>query len=164
MLWMLRGSAPARWVVWVLMFAALVFFVGSFINPSAAVIGAPDQALTPRGITKISRHPNFVAFALFGIAHMAMNGWLGDMIFFGMFPVLAILGGRHQDARKLVAIGDRYRTYLRETSFIPFGAIVAGRQKFGASDIPWAAIAAGVALAACAIAAHPYVFGGYPLG
>jgi uncharacterized membrane protein len=45
------------------------------------------------GIQKVTRHPSFIAFAIFGFAHMLMNGWAGDILFFGSFPALSILGG-----------------------------------------------------------------------
>jgi len=60
--------------------------VGSFINPNPGGMAAAGGGGTePRGILKITRHPSFVAFSLFGIAHILMNGWAGDVIFFGAF-------------------------------------------------------------------------------
>ena len=80
--------------------------------------------MEPRGLLKITRHPSFVAFSLFGIAHMLMNGWAGDVIFFGMFPALGIIGGMHQDQRKIRELGDRYRDFVAKTSFVPFAALL----------------------------------------
>ena len=92
MLWYLRGVAPLRWLVWLMMLVALIMWVASLITPNPGALGAPDN-LTPRGILKLTRHPGFVAFAIFGFAHMLMNGWAGDLVFFGTFPALGIFGG-----------------------------------------------------------------------
>ena len=164
LLWYLRAVAPVRWLAWILMLTALILFVGSFINPNPAGMGAPSGGMEPRGLLKITRHPSFVAFSLFGIAHMLMNGWAGDVIFFGMFPALGIIGGIHQDQRKIRELGDRYRDFVAKTSFMPFAALLAGRVRWTGSDMPWAAIGAGAVLTIAIIALHPMMFGGNPLG
>jgi uncharacterized membrane protein len=163
LLWYLRAVAPIRWLAWILMLTALILFVGSFINPNPAGM-APGGSTEPRGILKITRHPSFVAFSLFGIAHMMMNGWAGDVIFFGMFPALGILGGIHQDQRKIRELGDRYREFVAKTSFVPFAALLSGRVQWISDDMPWAAIGAGVVLTVAILALHPTIFGGNPLG
>jgi uncharacterized membrane protein len=164
MLWFIRQDDPVRWLVWFLMLLAFIFFVASLINPNPASMGAPQGSGRATGILKITRHPGFVGFALFGIAHILMNGWLGDIIFFGMFPVLGVLGGMHQDQRKLSEMGEAYRQLMAETSIIPFGAIVAGRQTFRFGDVPWIGVAGGVAVTILIVALHPIIFGGHPLG
>jgi uncharacterized membrane protein len=163
MLWFLRQYPGARMLTWILMALAFIFFVASLINPVPASMGARPTS-TARGILKITRHPGFVAFSLFGIAHLLMNGWLGDVIFFGMFPALGLIGGIHQDQRKLRELGDSYRTLMAETSFIPFGAIVSGRQKLSFADVPWIGIAGGIAVTVIVLALHPFIFGGSPIG
>jgi len=164
MLWYLRADAPLRWLAWILMFAALVFFVASFINPNPGQVGAPAGSGEPHGMLKVTRHPTFVAFALFGLAHIAMNGWLGDVIFFGTFPALGILGGMHQDARKVREVGKSYKEFKAKTSFVPFAALVSGRQQWTSGDMPWAAIGAGAVLTIAIVALHPTIFGGHPIG
>src|ERR1700719_16500 len=145
------------------MLTALILFVGSFINPNQAGM-APGGSTEPRGILKITRHPSFVAFSLFGIAHILMNGWAGDVIFFGMFPVLGIIGGVHQDQRKIRELGEIYRAFIAKTSFMPFAALVSGRVRWTSADTPWAAIGAGAVLTVAIVALHPMMFGGSPLG
>jgi uncharacterized membrane protein len=163
LLWYLRAVTPIRWLAWLLMLIALILFVGSFINPNPAGM-APGGSMEPRGILKITRHPSFAAFSLFGIAHILMNGWAGDVIFFGMFPALGIIGGMHQDARKIRELGDRYRELVACTSFMPFAALISGRVRWTSGDMPWGAIGAGVVLTAAILALHPMIFGGNPLG
>lgn len=163
MLWFIREIVPLRALTIVLMFTALIFFAGSFISPNPGGIGAPAETRA-RGILKITRHPNFVAFILFGLGHMIMNGWLGDLLFFGTFVVIGIVGGIHQDRRKLHELGEPYRRLLAETSFFPGAALISGRQHLAAGDIPWAAIVIGSALAIVLGVAHPRLFGGHPFG
>jgi uncharacterized membrane protein len=164
LLWYLRAVAPIRWLAWILMLVALILFVGSFINPNPAGMGAPSGGMEPRGLLKITRHPSFVAFSLFGIAHMLMNGWAGDVIFFGMFPALGIIGGMHQDQRKIRELGDRYRDFVAKTSFMPFAALLGGSVRWTSDDMPWAALGAGAVLTIAILALHPKIFGGNPLG
>jgi uncharacterized membrane protein len=164
MLWNLRGVEPVRWLAWALMLAAVVLFVAGMMNPSPASIGAPSSSSNARGILKLTRHPGFVAFGIFGFAHMLMNGWAGDLIFFGWFPALAILGGLHQDRRKIAEIGQPYRRLVAETSFFPGLAILDGRQRWTANDMPWRAIGIGAALTVMLVAVHQMLFGGRPLG
>ncbi|HZC46138.1 MAG TPA: NnrU family protein [Candidatus Acidoferrum sp.] len=163
-LWYLRTIPPIRWLAWLLMLTAFIMFVGSFITPNPGGIGAAGGSTEPRGLLKITRHPGLVAFSLFGIAHMLMNGWASDVIFFGMFPALGIIGGMHQDQRKIRELGDRYRQFLATTSFMPFAALVGGRVRWMRDDMPWAAIGAGVVLTIAIVALHPTIFGGNPLG
>jgi uncharacterized membrane protein len=164
MLWNLRADSPLRWLVWVLMLLALILIVAGLINPSPAQNSVPAAVDTPRGILKITRHPSFVGLAVFGIAHTIMNGWAGDLIFFGTFPALGIIGGLHQDRRKLRELGASYRTFLDATSFIPFAALISGRQKFSRGDAPWMAIGIGAVLTIAIVIVHPFLFGGNPLG
>ncbi len=164
MLWYLRAVAPVRWLTGLLMLVALIMWVASLITPNPVALGAPDN-LTPRGILKVTRHPGFVAFAIFGFAHLLMNGWAGDIVFFGTFPTLGILGGLHQDDRKLRSMGERYRRFVEQTSFTPCAALLSGRQHLSpAKDVTWLAIIVGAALTVALAAIHPRAFGGHPLG
>jgi len=167
MLWDLRGVAPVRWIVWLMMLAALILFIGGFVTPNPGSIGGEASKADPggvRGTLKITRHPGFVAFSLFGFAHMLMNGFLGDLIFFASFPALGIAGGFHQDRRKEQSLGTPYRNLVALTSFMPFAALLSGRQELSAADVPWIAVAIGVVVTALILWLHPMLFGGYPLG
>jgi uncharacterized membrane protein len=162
-LWYLRSEDPVRWLAWALMLFALILFAGSFINPNPGAIGA-GSGVKVGGILKITRHPSFVAIALFAIAHLLMNGWGGDVLFFGSIGILAIFGGMHQDRRKLHELGAPYRTLLDQTSFFPGAALIRGRAHWRSSDMPWAAIGIGAAATVVIVMFHPMLFGGRPLG
>ncbi len=166
MLWYLRDFALARLLTWVMMFAALIILIAGVISPSPSsiVASADSSAGGAHGMLKLTRHPAFVAFSLFGFAHMLMNGWVGDLFFFGAFPALGILGGFHQDRRKMRDLGEGYRRFAESTSFFPGAALVSGRQRWTASDTPWAAIGIGIAVGIVLVLVHPYLFGGSPIG
>ncbi len=164
LLWALRALPPFRELAWLLMLIALILLVGSFITPNPGGMGAPAGRSEPRGLLKITRHPSFVGFSLFGIAHMLMNGRAGDVIFFGLFPALGIIGGMHQDRRKIRQLGDRYRQFVAKTSFLPFAALIAGRVRWAGGDMPWVAMGIGVLLTVVIVMLHPMIFGGHPLG
>jgi uncharacterized membrane protein len=77
-----------------LMALAFVLLVGGLIArpPSSMLASGKPEAY---GITRITRHPTFAAFWLFGIAHCLMNGTVGDLVFFGGFSLFACIGAAH---------------------------------------------------------------------
>jgi uncharacterized membrane protein len=167
MLWNLRDVPIVRYLVWILMLLTFIIFIASFMTPnpgSMGAQGADKNASAARGVLKISRHPGFIAFSTFGVAHILMNGFVGDVIFFGSFPALSIIGGIHQDARKNAQLGASYESLLKQTSFLPGLALVQGRQHWTARDTPWIAIAIGLVATAVLLWLHPMIFGGNPLG
>jgi uncharacterized membrane protein len=111
-----------------------------------------------RGVTRITRHPMLVAFGLFGVAHLLVNGSLGDVLFFGGFPLFTWIGGRHQDARKVDEVAG-YAGFVAETSILPFAAILAGRQRLVARELPLGALATGVVAAVALRTYHGALFG-----
>ncbi|HLX38742.1 MAG TPA: NnrU family protein [Candidatus Binataceae bacterium] len=167
MLWNLRDVPAMRYLVWLAMLFAFIVLIASFITPNPGAMGAQGAARktsVAHGVLKLSRHPSFVAFSAFGLAHMLMNGFVGDLIFFGTFPALSIIGGMHQDARKEVQLGESYQQLEASTSFFPALALISGRQHWTSRDTPWMSIAIGLALTALLLWLHPMIFGGHPLG
>jgi uncharacterized membrane protein len=163
MLWNFRDVTLVRSLAWLIMFASLIMLVAGFSTLSTVAIKAQSEG-RQHGIFKLTRHPAFVAVALFGLAHMIMNGWLGDLTFFGGFIILGVVGGWHQDQRKIRELGEPYHRLIEQTSFMPGAALLAGRQRWQADDMPWRAIAIGAAFTLLLVAFHPMFFGGYPLG
>jgi uncharacterized membrane protein len=107
------------------MLLAVVLFVMMLATPSPASMR--PGATVARGVLRVTRHPMNMAFACFGIAHVAANGFLGDVFFFGQFAVLGLVGAFHQDARLVRVRGERYREFMASTSVLPFAAILQGR-------------------------------------
>jgi uncharacterized membrane protein len=110
-----------------LMLLAVVLFVMMLAAPSPASMRPGSTAV--RGVLSVTRHPMNMAFACFGLAHVAANGYLADMFFFGQFAVLGLVGAFHQDARIARDRGDRYREFMSQTSVLPFAAILQGRSR-----------------------------------
>jgi uncharacterized membrane protein len=88
--------------------------------------------------------------ALWGLAHVLMSGGAGDVVFYGGLALFAVVGGLHQDARKQALDDGSLAAFYEETSVLPFGAILAGRNKLVLSELSWPAVvlaaAAGIAL------------------
>ena len=99
-----------------------------------------------------------MALALFGLAHLLVNGTLGDVAFFAGFPLFVWIGTRHQDAR-LARDRPGYGELIAQTSVVPFGAILGGRQRLVVSELPWGPMAAGLVLAIVVRQWHGFLFG-----
>jgi uncharacterized membrane protein len=161
-LWWLRDVPAIRALAILLMLVSIVLLVFSFATPSPVSVGNKEVG-EPRGALKITRHPLFVAIAIFSIAHLLMNGSAADVIFFGCLLLIAVVGCVHQDSRKKIELGEPYRRFCEVTSAFPFAAIASGRQKLTSSDLRPATIAVGIAVFVAIAFAHPYIFGGHPL-
>ena len=147
-----------RPVTYTLMVLAVFFLASSIISPPpGSFIGGGNLAV--RGIGKITRHPAFIAFICFGLAHLNVNGYLSDLAFWGGWVLYPPLGAWHQEQRKLREAPEAYQEVLAQTSFIPGLAILQGRQKFSSGELgwgPWVATPIGILLL---IQAHPYLAG-----
>lgn len=140
-----------------LMLLAMVLLVLAFASPSpASMIGGKLEA---RGIVRVTRHPMNMALALFGIAHLVANGSLGDVFFFGQFVILGVLGPYHLDARMARNKGEDYQEFKRQTSVIPFGAIIRGRNRFAADELALPMFVIGVAAFVALVVFHGRLMG-----
>jgi uncharacterized membrane protein len=146
-------------------FACILVVAGaSTANPSAIGSDRPDVAAAgPVGILKVTRHPMMWGFALWAIAHLLANGDAASAIFFGSLTFLALVGPLAQDAKKRALLGEAWRDYERQTSYLPFLALALGRTRVGIGEIGYARIAGGLALYALLLALHPWLFGVNPL-
>jgi uncharacterized membrane protein len=159
-----KHQGPLLWedgprpITYTLMALTVFFLASSFISPPpGSLVGGGSLAV--RGISKVTRHPAFLAFILFGLAHLNVNGYLSDLAFWGGWVLYTPLGAWHQEQRKLREAPEAYREVLAHTSFIPGLAILQGRQKFSLGElgwVPWVATPIGILLL---IQAHPYLAG-----
>jgi uncharacterized membrane protein len=157
MLWNLRGLAAVRLLAIVLAAIGFALVSASFVQPSAAGM---DPRAVPRaqGILRITRHPLLMGLGLWGMAHTLVNGFLADVVFFGGFPLFALFGAAHQDARKQADRGQRLGPFFDETSLLPFVAIATGRNRVEAGELPWGALGAGTLVALILYLLHPALF------
>lgn len=158
LLWNLRAAPSMQWVTIVLAAAAFALLVSGVMQPSA-VSFVPGASPRAQGVTRITRHPVFMAMGLWGLAHLLMNGWLTDVIFFGGFAAYALVGSARQDARKQATAGAALAEFYRETSLLPFGAIAAGRNRLVAAELPWRGVSIGVLVGVVVYLAHGHLFG-----
>ncbi len=148
----------------VIMLPAFILVVcgATTANPSAIALDrlreGPDS-----GILKITRQPMMWGVGLWALVHMAANGDIASLIFFGALAVLALAGAAMLDRRKKAAGGERWRALSAETSFLPFAAILDGRAKVTLSGIGWWRIGGGVALFLVLFYFHGRLFGGSPI-
>ncbi len=124
---------PERILAAALMLFALFLFFQSLAAPSpASMAPAKNEA---RGVLRITRHPMNMALALWGLAHLLANGTIGDVAFFGSFVVVGVLGAFHMDARLQHTKGESFAQFCKETSVLPFGAIIIGRNRLVVSEL-----------------------------
>ena len=139
-------------------FAFVLLVSGLIARPPSSLMpagGTPE----PYGVTRITRHPTFAAFWLFGIAHCLVNGSLADLVFFGGLSAFAWIGAAHQDSRKIVDVPG-YAEFTAATSFVPFGAIMKKQQPLPLHELSWGVIALALLLFYLVRAYHPSIFGG----
>jgi uncharacterized membrane protein len=129
-------------------------------NPTAVgQAGAMASAEPARGIIRVTRHPVMWSFMLWAIAHILARGELKATVFFGAFLLLAALGALLIDRRKEKALGEDWRRFAAVTSYFPFLAIAAGRNRLDWQEIGWRNPAIGLALYAAVFWLHPMLFG-----
>jgi uncharacterized membrane protein len=154
-----------RLVPLLVMPVALVLLAGGLLgrNPTAVMQERAMKSSDPaRGMIRVTRHPVMWAIALWAAAHVLARGDLASAVFFGGFLVVALLGTVLIDARKRAALGEDWRRFAAVTSSVPFGAIVAGRNRFAAGEIGWRTLVVAAAAYVALLAAHPLVFGARP--
>jgi uncharacterized membrane protein len=154
-------TVPAwlRLILALIMLPAFLFFVAGFLRNPTAVGGEALAGQQVRGIQRITRHPMLWSFALWALVHVLGNGDLASLIFFGTFAVSAFLGMPSID-RKLAARSPEAAAKLRaETSILPFGAIMAGRNRLVLAEIGWLAPLLAVIGWAAVLHLHARFFG-----
>ena len=164
--WLWRGIAPDRlWTVpvWVHVMAviamafAAILFVGSVTAPNPALMGMPVGG-RPRGVQRITRHPMMWSFAIWGIVHIALSADNRTIVLASGIIFLALFGAAMQDGKKR-AQNPAYGDHIAATAFVPFGAQLRGRAKWGDALPGLVATAGGLALWAVLLWAHPLVIG-----
>ncbi len=144
----------------VILLASILVVVGiTTKSPTAAGAGElVDDPNAAKGILRITRHPFLWGVQLWALAHIAMNGDLSSLIFFGTFAVLALIGPPSIDAKRKRALGERWDTFAARTSNVPFGAILTGRNTVNLREIGIVWPLAGVVLYFGLLYAHEWLF------
>ena len=144
------------------MLVASILLLGSLVrNP--ALPGAAARAATAeaRGVYAVTRHPMMWAFALWGVSHILIYPIGKNIILSGSIIVLALVGAALQDRKKAALDPQAWPVWQARTSYLPFGAIVAGRARLGGLGMH--ALAGGVVTWLVATWAH-IPLAGWPAG
>jgi len=153
-----------RHVTELLMLLAVLFIATALasIRPGTTVAEMAGRTeCAPRGIQRVTRHPLNTGFGLFGLGHMIVNPTTGDWTLWAGLLAFALVSAIHQDRRLLAAGPPGYREFHEQTSFVPFAAILRGRQRFVLSEIGWRAPALGLAIYVAIRLLHPILIGGF---
>ncbi len=124
------------WAPKILMPIAFVFLLGGFMVRNPTAVGLENTLKDPeqkdrlvRGLTRITRHPFQWSVVLWAVSHMAANGDVVSVVFFGTFAILGAAGGVLIDRKKAASLGEDWLPFVEATSNIPFAAILSGRNK-----------------------------------
>lgn len=148
----------------VMPFSFVLIACGLF-SPNPTIVGADrllKSAEPARGIIRVTRHPMMWGFMLWAAAHMLARGEFKASVFFGTFFFLAALGAALIDRRKARTLGEDWQRFAAVTSYLPFGAIIQGRNRFDAREIGARNPAIGLVLYAIFFWAHPLLFSARP--
>lgn len=127
-------------------------------NPTTLGILPPDQ-VTAKGMIRITRHGALIALGLWGLAHFIVNGDWASHWLFGTIAFEGLIGPMNLDRKYRVRYGDAWQKFATQTSYIPFSAIVSGRNKLVLNELNSWAIFAGLTLFAILVYFHQHWFG-----
>ncbi|MBI3042249.1 MAG: NnrU protein [Betaproteobacteria bacterium] len=155
-LWNIVALPGMRPLAMLLAALGIALVAAGVLQPSPALAGM-RKAAASRGLTRITRHPLFMGIALWALSHLLLNGFVNDVLFFGGLLAFSLVGAAHQDARKRVTDRERLAPFFAETSFWPFAAVLAGRNRAAWRELPWIGLAIGAAAAAGIYALHAWL-------
>lgn len=159
-------SAPdwLRWLLVLAMLPAFLLFVASVAAPNPTAVGSERMGPRPvRGVQRITRHPMLWSFATWAAVHVIGRGDTASIVFFGAFLITALAGMPSIDAKLARREPAAWTVLARETSIVPFGAILSGRNRFAPGEIPWFVWVGGIAAWIVLLALHPLLFGVSPV-
>ena len=130
-LWNFQGTPGVISTVWILTAISFVFLYPATYNLlEIPAVQKPQVRLYGSGIIRISRHPQAVGQIIWCLAH---GLWIGTS--FMLVTCLGLIGHHlfaiwHGDRRLRIKFGIEFEELKRNTSVIPFLALIEGRQKF----------------------------------
>lgn len=142
----------------VLVFFGLFLLSQLLATPSpASMMPAKNEA---RGVLRITRHPMNMGITMWALAHLLANGTVGDVAFFGSFVVVGLLGPYHMDARLKKTKGEDFIEFCRQTSVMPFSAILGRRNRFALDELSFPLALISVVVFSVLVFFHGRFFGG----
>lgn len=159
---------PPAWAPWVPLVAvplALILIVAGVSTRNPTMAGMEESADAPDpapGIISITRHPVFWGIGLWALAHLAVNGDLASIFFFGAFALLAFAGMPLIDRKKEETLGAKWGPVAMRTSVLPFGAALQKRTAVDWKGVGLVRPAIGLALYGLLLGGHTHLFGAPP--
>ena len=124
---------PERIIAGLLVLFGFFLFFQLLATPSpASMMPAKSEA---QGVLRITRHPMNMGISLWALAHLLANGTVGDVAFFGSFVVVGVLGPYHMDARLKKTKGEDFIEFCKQTSVMPFSAILGRRNRLALDEL-----------------------------
>ncbi|MBD3857019.1 MAG: hypothetical protein IFK92_10965 [Acidobacteria bacterium] len=149
---------PERIIAGLLVLFGFFLFFQLLATPSpASMMPAKNEA---RGVLRITRHPMNMGISLWALAHLLANGTVGDVAFFGSFVVVGIFGPYHMDARLKKTRGEDFIEFCKQTSVMPFSAILGRRNRLVFDELSFPLTLIAVAVFAVLTIFHSRFFGG----
>ena len=144
-----------------LMLPAFLLVVIGLATPNPTAVG--QEGLVdrgPAGIVRVTRHPFLTGVALWAAVHLVGNGDVASVLFFAALLVVAGAGTVSIDAKRRRAVGAKsWDAFTRQTSIVPFAAILAGRNRLAMHEIGWKWPAAGVLAYVLMLGGHKHLIG-----
>jgi uncharacterized membrane protein len=147
---------------------AFAFLLGvqGLLAPNPTAVQQERAAVkeeTIRGVLRITRHPFLWGVVIWSAFHVAANGNLASIIFFGTFLVLAFFGTFSIDHKRRGKLGPAaWDTFAAETSNIPFAAIVSGHHRLNIGESFGWRFWVATAIFLLALFAHTWLFRASP--
>ena len=157
-LWNVQGNQFVFYIVWIITAVSFIFLYPATYNlleiPSVI---KPRIRIYSSGIMRITRHPQAFGQIIWCLAHTL---WIGTsfMLITSIGLILHHLFAIwHGDKRLQDKFGQEFQNFKKETSIIPFLAIIEGRQKIIFSEfIRFSQL--GILIAICVIWwSHKYI-------
>ena len=146
---------------------ALAFLLGvqGLLAPNPASVRQESAAAsegTVKGVLRITRHPFLWGVMIWAAFHVAANGDLASVIFFGTFLLLALIGTLLIDAKRRRKLGAVWQSYSYKTSNLPFAAALSGRNRLMIGESFGSRFWAAAAIFIVVLFAHAWLFGASP--
>ncbi len=147
-----------------LMLPAFLLVVIGLTTPNPTSVAQEGLASQPpRGIVRVTRHPFLIGVAIWAGVHLVGNGDAASLLFFASLAVVSLAGTVSIDAKRRRALGaEAWDGFARQTSILPFAAVLSGRSKLSWPELGWWRPAAGVAAYALMLGGHAHLIGVSP--
>lgn len=144
------------WYLWVHVFIMLIIMF-------LMVFGGMKTNRIGGGLKAITRHPTNWGTSIFAASHMVVNSSVESLIFFGSLLAVGIVGTFLLDRRKTREGDAKWLELVAVTSWVPFLAILQGRNKLSAADFKWWHFAVVIVVWLVIMEIHRGFFGKYIL-